>query len=223
MACNTIDLLRHGALDVPLGLYGKSDVPLSAFGRQQMRAAIHSYGPWKHIVCSPLQRCATFADQLAEQQGLIAGRDDALVELDFGQWDGLALDRFSEQQRDQWLGFLADPESSPPAPDGETWQAFCERVAQSWQRIQTLSQEGSVLVVTHGGVIRQIVRTLLEFPAKNMGKLEVAYGSLTRFRCCPLMDEERKDGEGTSDSVTYYTSLVFHSDRVDLPSADRDD
>jgi len=59
-------LLRHGETEGGARYWGRTDVPLSSRGWRQMRTAVTGRS-WDLIVSSPLRRCATFAEALAEE------------------------------------------------------------------------------------------------------------------------------------------------------------
>ena len=70
MSKTIIDLMRHGE---PVGgrrYRGQTDDPLSEKGWQQMWDAAGEFRGWQHIVTSPLQRCAAFADALQVSYGI---------------------------------------------------------------------------------------------------------------------------------------------------------
>ena len=96
-----IDLLRHGAVQGPAALYGRTYVALSPVGLQQLQQAVLS-SAYTGTVSSPRQRCLTFARQLAEQRQLSLQVDDALAEMDFGEWDGVP---FAEDSP-HWIAML---------------------------------------------------------------------------------------------------------------------
>ena len=83
-----LDLLRHGETELGGGLRGSLDDALTAQGWEQMRAAVKGQGPWQRIVSSPLQRCALFARELAEQLDVPLSFEKDLQELHFGEWEG---------------------------------------------------------------------------------------------------------------------------------------
>mgnify|MGYP003641104054 CR=1 FL=1 len=80
-----LDFLRHGETELGGGLRGSLDDPLTASGWQQMDQAVAVASGWQGIVSSPLQRCARFAEHLAEQRGLPIEYNADLRELHFGE------------------------------------------------------------------------------------------------------------------------------------------
>src|SRR6187401_779020 len=84
----TIDLLRHGACQGGEIYRGRTDVQLSGEGWQQMERAVRAPADWQRIVTSPLLRCREFAEHCARRFSLPLQLENALQELDFGEWEG---------------------------------------------------------------------------------------------------------------------------------------
>ena len=152
----TIILIRHG--ETPLNrarVLQPPDTPLSDLGQQQAQAMAKrvSAMPLAAILSSDMSRAAQTCAPLSDIAGLPVQYSHMLHERNFGDLRGR---RFDE------LGF------DPMAPDyepvnGESWAVFNERVARAFELIvQTRAQlNGPLAVVSHGLVIREILRTHL--------------------------------------------------------------
>jgi len=89
MKTTTIDLIRHGEPEGGSLYRGNSiDDPLSEKGWSQMWAAVEESLEWEKIITSPLRRCRTFAEALANKHDLSVEVDDRLREVGFGNWEG---------------------------------------------------------------------------------------------------------------------------------------
>lgn len=181
-SATVFNLLRHGQVTGPAALNGKTDIALSKQGWQNMQTQLQHTAPPGIIISSPLARCAAFADNLALQLKLPVQVEQDLQECDFGEFDGIAFDELSEQ----WLQ-LADFWQHPynnTLPNGESLQAFHERVAKVWQRLLAQHKGQNNLLICHGGVIRQILAQVLPVDWKNgawYSQLNIGYASLTRI------------------------------------------
>ncbi len=174
-----ISLLRHGEVEGGAAFHGRTDVPLSEVGWRQMERAVAD-GRWASIWASPLERCAAFAERLAERLGAPLRLDDRLTEIDFGAWEGQSAAEVMARNGEEALArFWEDPQRHPP-PGGEGLEAFEARVLDVWEEILD-SGAGPVLVVTHGGVIRLLRCRLEGRPLSELLRLEVAYASLHEF------------------------------------------
>ncbi|MEI8648997.1 histidine phosphatase family protein [Paraglaciecola sp. Hal342] len=175
----TFNLLRHGQVDGPAALYGKTDVPLSQQGLRAMQAQVQHLPNADVIITSPRLRCRLFAETLAQTLSAPLIIEDALQECDFGLYDGIAFDDLT----DQWLelnDFWCNPMQST-LPEAESLEAFHRRVHQCWQRLMTQHQGKNCLVICHGGVIRQILASVL---ARRLAKPYLVYRVANRLRQC---------------------------------------
>lgn len=145
-------LVRHGstAWSEAGRLCGWSDVPLSARGRAEARslrgrAAALLAGTPRGVWTSDLLR----ARETARLARLPAGPDRRLRELDFGAIEGTRWEDLSDPMRAALLRF-----EGFRAPDGESVVDLADRVGEF---VAGLSP-GVHVVVTHGGVIRLLLR-----------------------------------------------------------------
>lgn len=101
---------------------------------------------WPRVIhTSSLQRCALVGRQL-RRWGWRHIVDDALLEMDFGRWDGRPWTEIAHAEVDAWCAAFADH-----APGGgESLRAMLERV-QRWLPAPPAPSEGPVLMVGHGG------------------------------------------------------------------------
>ncbi len=178
MIITRVDLLRHGNCEGGQIYRGRTDSPLTEAGQAQMQAACAGQ-QWGRVYTSPLQRCHSFAAQVAQQQDIPLVIDQRLIELDFGDWDGQSLEQVWSQQQQAVMQFWQDPEAHPP-PNGERLALMAERVASCFADISRQAESSQVLVVTHGGVIRLLLSQLLAVPLQRVRQFSIDYGSLTR-------------------------------------------
>lgn len=160
-----IIFVRHGRTDWndSLRYQGKSDIPLNREGEQEARkAAIRLSGYSPDIVyTSPLKRALQTAhiicDAFPESPPLeIHGE---LSEIGFGDWEGKSIRDLESESSDLYLKWRADPTSVAP-PGGESFQDISKRVDISFQRILSTDLK-KVLVVSHGGIIRTALTSLI--------------------------------------------------------------
>lgn len=175
-----IDLIRHGE---PVGgvlIRGHRDDPLSETGWKQMWTAVEGVRPWQHIVASPLLRCANFARELGLEQNIPITLETRLVEIGFGEWEGIDPARLYRHCPEAINNFWTDPATNPP-PGGEPFTRFQARVSQALDRIISDYAGTHILVVSHGGVIRMIIAQVLGMPSSNIFRMEVPYAAVSRI------------------------------------------
>ncbi len=152
-------LVRHGETtwNSSRRLQGDTDIPLSDNGRRQaraLRAAVAVHEP-DALVCSPLSRTRETAALLGHQPDP-ADLDPSWAEAHLGEWAGrYAADLRAEgPEYDAWRAGTFRP------PGGEGLNELAERVLLGLSSVRRRT-EGTVLVVTHGGPVRAVLRHLL--------------------------------------------------------------
>lgn len=153
--------VRHGetAWNVDARLQGQLDVALNDTGRNQalrLADALADDAP-DHIVCSDLARARDTAQAVAERTGLPLTTDPGLRERHFGIFQGHSYAEVEQrwpQQSARWR--RREPGYGPEG--GETLQAFYERSVATVTRLARACPGGTLLLVTHGGVLDCLYR-----------------------------------------------------------------
>jgi len=177
-----ISLLRHGATAAGARYCGTTDVPLSEAGWQQLWQAVAGKR-WTRIVTSPLQRCAAFAQTLADAQAIPCTLDSRWRELHFGDWEGLSAAELFARTPLAIENFWRDPLSFP-APNSEPLPSLKNRVLEAWQALiadELASRDEEILVVTHGGPMRIMLAERDGIALRDLLKIEVAHAQLFEF------------------------------------------
>ena len=120
-----IDLMRHGE---PVGgrrYRGQTDDPLSEKGWRQMWDAAGDFQGWQHVITSPLQRCAAFAEALGEKLGIGVTHDERLKEAAFGAWEGKTAEEICSDD-----GHSLDDKQSPVRACPQLKSAYGENKAE---------------------------------------------------------------------------------------------
>jgi len=144
-------LLRHGQTEhTPERRFsGRNDLPLSRAGRAEAEAAgerARALGI-EVVVASPLRRTRETAELLAAVLDLPVAFDEDLVELDFGDLEGLTLDEARTRYPLAARRFLGDV--TVAAPKGESIADVSTRVGRARRRILSRHEGRTVLVVSH--------------------------------------------------------------------------
>ena len=158
-------LVRHGesTWNAQSRWQGQADPPLSPLGEQQAEEAAERLSEIASITVvwtSDLVRARRTAELIAARLGVDRVRDEPrLRERDVGSWSGLTRAEIEER----WPGYLA-ARRSPPDFEGDV--ALLARTRAGLSAAVDGSRTGDVLVVTHGGVVRTIERSLGATPDK---------------------------------------------------------
>ena len=144
-------LLRHGQTEhTPERRYsGRNDLPLSRTGRAEAEAAAARAGQLgiDVVVSSPIRRTRETAETVAAALHVPVELDDDLVELDFGDMEGLTLDEALAAHPLAVRRFTTDV--TVKAPGGESVADVSARVARVRRRILDRHAGRTVLVVSH--------------------------------------------------------------------------
>ncbi len=132
-------------------MQGHTDVPLNETGRQQAHALARELAAetLAAVYSSDLKRAVETATIVAGPRSLPVTTLAALREKHFGTWEGLTdaevLIRFPDAQAIGW-------------GDGETTDQMSDRVLAAVREIGAANRGSCVLVVTHGGPMRALLR-----------------------------------------------------------------
>ena len=176
-------LLRHGE-HVLRGrvLAGRSPgVGLSTIGRAEIAAVADRLAEEKieALYSSPLQRTRETAEILAWRLDLPVRCREDLLELDFGEWTGLTFDAVRADAR--WR-LWSTCRSIASVPGGESMREVQDRVVSALFELRQIHRDGTVLVVSHGDVIRAALLFALGMPLDFYSRIEVGLASLNTIQ-----------------------------------------
>jgi broad specificity phosphatase PhoE len=149
-------LVRHGqsVWNADGRWQGQADPPLSDLGVDQATAAADSDAveDVRALYSSDLERARHTAQLLGVRLGLAPVVDERLRERHAGDWEGRTRIEIDEG----WPGYL---QSGRRPPGYEPDDSVLARVLDALAAIAR-ANDGDVLVVTHGGVVRTVERHL---------------------------------------------------------------
>ena len=148
-----IVVLRHGQTEWSLSGQHTSvtDLPLLPEGEEQARRLRGEFGDRRFaaVWVSPRLR----AQRTAELAGLTpTATDEDLVEIDYGGYEGRTTAEISEEMGRTWSVWVDG--TIPGATPGETLQDVGARVDRVLDRARPLLDDGDVLLLAHGHVLR---------------------------------------------------------------------
>jgi probable phosphoglycerate mutase len=186
-AVPTLYLIRHGETDWNARrlLQGRRDIPLNAVGQGQ---AVVSGTCLKWLlpdattvdfIASPLGRTRQTMEIIRQQLGLDAAdyrTDERLVEINFGEWEGLDWQQIAERQPERYQARQADPLNFIPT-DGENYPHVFERVGSLLNSLQR-----DTVLVAHAGVLRSCLALLTDVPDTEVPLLEIPQDQVLMIR-----------------------------------------
>lgn len=181
MTAPVLYLVRHGETDwnAQGRLQGGRDIPLNALGRVQAAAAARILkGLVRNpatldYVASPLSRARETMEILRETLGLPAAEyraDERLVEIGFGEWEGLTWPEIRARDPERAIAREADKWGYRP-PGGESYADLLSRIAPAFGALAR-----DTVVVSHGGVARAALAHLCDHAPEQAPHMEIWQG-----------------------------------------------
>ena len=143
----------------------RSDPELSDEGREaaERLAAVlaERVVPGTPVFASPSRRAVETARPIADRLGVDVELDEGLREVDVGELDGRTFDETAAEYPDLARQVLA-ADREIDWPGGERAADLAVRAADAWTRALARAGDGSIVLVTHGGVVGELIGTLVE-------------------------------------------------------------
>lgn len=175
-------LVRHAATEESARgrCYGRLDVRLSPRGLRQAEALAGALAdhPLAAVYASPLARAVDTARPIAAAQGLEPALLDALVELDFGEVEGLRFDEIEAQRPELFRAWMDEP-ARVRFPGGEGLADLRARALPAVEQIRARHEHEAVAVVAHGGVIRVVLAEALGLDDGAVFRLDQSEGGVS--------------------------------------------
>lgn len=178
--CTTVLLVRHGHVEGidPARFRGRRDLPLTPLGQRQAQALSRRIAAqWQPgaVFTSPLGRCVTTAAAIAQPFGLTPVPVPELLDLDYGAWQGLAL----EEVRKRWPKAWAQWRDTPQLVSftkGESLAELAARATNAAHRLVQAHGGETIAIVAHDSVNRVLLLRALDLPLAH-------YHALTQAPC----------------------------------------
>jgi broad specificity phosphatase PhoE len=182
--------VRHGETDynVEGRLQGRRDTELNAHGREQAAEsgdllrdlfARDNRSPSDFAyVASPLKRARETMEILRRELGLdplVYAIDDRLMEIAYGEWEGLTLPEIDarmpgmleERERDKW-------DFAPPG--GESYRSLTSRMSEWYASLKE-----DTVAAGHGGGVRALMALFNVLPKEEATHARIAQGVVYVF------------------------------------------
>ncbi len=156
-------LIRHGETEWNAGevFRGRADINLNEKGVVQAKL-LGEYlagSRLEAVYSSPLQRAVLTAEQIARPHSLIVKTEPALIDMDFGEWQGIELAEVRKIYNNLYIKWEKSPEKVN-IPGGENLDEVRKRAISV---VETVIKEhtGTVVLVSHRVVIKVLICAML--------------------------------------------------------------
>ena len=148
-----IVLIRHGqtAWNREARFRGQSDVPLEKFGLEQAEVTgsyVAARWPVVAVYASPLSRTMKTAEAIARAQGLRAQPLAGLIDINFGQLQGLLAEEAETLYPDLFRAWAERPHTVS-FPGGESLEIVRARITAALEQVVARHRGQSVALVSH--------------------------------------------------------------------------
>jgi probable phosphoglycerate mutase len=171
-----IVLVRHGHVDWhdPERFRGRAELALSDHGRRQARAAALEIATgWRvdAVYSSPLGRCRETAAAIAAPFRLADQPVDRLVDIDYGEWQGLTRDETAAKWPEATELWFRTPHVAA-IPGGETLAGVLSRATSALSDMLRRHPSGTLVVVGHDSVNRVLLLHAMELALSRYWHLD---------------------------------------------------
>ncbi len=167
-------LVRHGRTEANASgrLQGRIDLPIDEVGRAQAAAVTSVVPKVGRVVCSPSLR----ARQTAEVFGVEPEIDERWLEMDYGDFDGVAI---TDVPPDMWAEWITNPDFRPPG--GESLQEMGDRVFAACDDLLEAARTTDIVVVSHATPIKAAMAWALGVGVAITWRSQIDQASITKI------------------------------------------
>jgi len=178
----TLILVRHGQTEWNRveRFRGRHDVPLNEAGLAQAEAAGRRIAAeWQPtaVYSSPLSRAMVTAEAIARPFGLAVQPHPGLIDIDYGQWQGLTPDEVRGQWPDVLDRWYRDP-ASAYIPGGELLAIVAERAIAAVRGLAAGHEGEAIVLVSHVVVNRVILLRALSMAWASFWRIGQENGAI---------------------------------------------
>jgi len=161
-----IILVRHGETEWNRAeaekFRGREDIELDEIGVRQAGAAADRIAslPVAAFYSSPLKRALATGEILARPLGLSVQPLEGLIDIDYGDWQGLSYREASERYGQLYSQWLQRPHEFA-FPNGESLQDVRDRATAALEKVLAQHEGETVVLVSHQVVCKVLICSLL--------------------------------------------------------------
>jgi len=175
-------LVRHGITEWNIlhKIQGKSDIDLNEKGYRQVERIGERLAGEKidAVFSSDLKRALSTADAAIYGRKFEIRKSTDLREMNYGNAEGMTYGELKEAYP-EIAASLFNFQTDISFPGGETFTEFASRAEAFLKSLKDYSEDQTILVVTHGGIIKSMVCSLLGIGQIHWPKIRIDNASLS--------------------------------------------
>lgn len=173
-------VIRHPEPDIAKGIcYGQLDVPLRPGFESALIRAAEMIPKTARLYASPLKRCRIAAEFLAGRQALPLVQDPRLMEMNFGEWEGVPWDELQGPEAQAWMENYV----TMPAPGGESFEDLQFRLSMFLDETLAAAETESFspVLITHAGIIRALYLRWANVSLRRAFSMKIPFAETLHF------------------------------------------
>jgi alpha-ribazole phosphatase len=175
-----IIFIRHPATDAneQKKYLGNTDAVLNQRGEKHIKLIARFLKNKKisAVYSSSLERAFRTAQAIAKEHSLNVTKEKGLDEFNFGVWEGKTFEEIQKEYPSEAKDFLFNP-LKLKVTKGESFSSFKKRVEKALAGILE-KETGTIVIVSHGGVNRIIICSLLGLPFTHYWQMKQDLGAI---------------------------------------------
>ena len=177
-------IVRHGqtAWNLEEVFRGRADIPLDETGKKEVHLAGEAIkDETLHAVySSPLSRSMETAENIAKFHNLPVVPLEAIVDISYGEWEGVGLKEVQQQSPDLYALWLQEPHKIR-FPQGETLEEVRSRTMEALEDLLTKHRNENIALVAHRVPNKVLCCALLGLDNSNFWRIQQDTASTNLF------------------------------------------
>lgn len=180
-----VALVRHGQTEWNRveRFRGRAELELNDTGRRQAQAVARRLAaefPLAAIYSSPLRRAWETAEAIGAAAGLKVQALPGIIDLDYGQWEGLTPEEAAERDPARYALWLSQPHLVH-LPGGESLGQVRERAGAALHQVIEAHQGQTIALVSHRVVCKVLMCLVLGLDNAHFWRIEQDTGAINIF------------------------------------------
>lgn len=180
-----VALVRHGQTEWNRveRFRGRAELELNDTGRRQAQAVARRLAaefPLAAVYSSPLRRAWETAEAIGAAAGLKVQALPGIIDLDYGQWQGLTPEEAAERDPARYARWLSQPHLVH-LPDGESLGQVRERAGAALRQVTEAHQGRTIALVSHRVVCKVLMCLVLGLDNAHFWRIEQDTGAINIF------------------------------------------
>lgn len=178
-------LVRHGETEWNIvGRYqGCTDTKLSENGLNQASLLSERFKhKFDYLYTSPLERAYQTAQIIGNASNIDPVISKALIEINFGVWEGLTMNEISKQYPTEYKHWRTDEETARLMSTEVSIKKVSIRAKNEIERLVKMHSGSRIFIVSHGGILKAALVGLFDWKMTMYHRLLLGNTSVSKIQ-----------------------------------------